>query len=132
MALMAFSDSEASTYRIGLATVEEQLVTFRKNDVLFGEEIAVLKREVGCKDYNVGMLKTEYEKVKQEKEGIDFKIEIFDNASKSLDKLLESQITDKSKKGIGYHDVAPPHPLSLNAPTKLDLSYPLGVRPDFT
>ncbi|GJX96972.1 retrovirus-related pol polyprotein from transposon TNT 1-94 [Tanacetum coccineum] len=46
-----------------------------------------------------------------------------DNASKSLDKLLESQITDKSKKGLGYHVVAPPHPLFLNAPTKLDLSY---------
>ncbi|GJT35243.1 ribonuclease H-like domain-containing protein [Tanacetum coccineum] len=27
------------------------------------------------------------------------------------------------KKGLGYHDVAPPHPLTLNAPTKLDLSY---------
>ncbi|GJZ26809.1 hypothetical protein Tco_0571062, partial [Tanacetum coccineum] len=37
--------------------------------------------------------------------------------------MLESQITDKSKKGIGYHPVVPPHPLSLNAPTKLDLSY---------
>ncbi|GJS10313.1 retrovirus-related pol polyprotein from transposon TNT 1-94 [Tanacetum coccineum] len=37
--------------------------------------------------------------------------------------MLENQITDKSKKGIGYHVVALPHPLSLNAPTKLDLSY---------
>ncbi|GJW39370.1 putative ribonuclease H-like domain-containing protein [Tanacetum coccineum] len=137
MALMAFSDSECddlivklnetefktATYKRGLATVEEQLVTFRKNEVLFGEEIAVLKREVGCKDYELGMLKTEYEKVKQEKKGTDFKIAKFDNASKSLDKLLESQITDKSKKGIGYHVVAPPHPLTLNEPTRLDLSY---------
>ncbi|GKE45480.1 hypothetical protein Tco_1472764, partial [Tanacetum coccineum] len=39
------------------------------------------------------------------------------------DKLLESQITDKSKKGLGYHVVAPPHPLTLNDPTRLDLSY---------
>ncbi|GJU76173.1 putative ribonuclease H-like domain-containing protein [Tanacetum coccineum] len=99
MVLMAFSDSElnetefkAATYKRGLATVEEQLVTFRKNEVLFSEEIGVLKREVACKDCE-------------------------------LDKLLESQITDKSKKGLGYHVVAPPHPLSLNAPTKLDFSY---------
>ncbi|GKA40031.1 hypothetical protein Tco_0732624 [Tanacetum coccineum] len=117
------TEFKASTYKIGLATVEEQLVTFRKNEVLFSEEIAVLKREVGCKDYEIGVLKTEYEKVKQEKEGIDFKIAKFNNASKSLDKLLESQITEISKKGIWYHDVALPHPLSLNAPTKLDLSY---------
>ncbi|GKE30131.1 putative ribonuclease H-like domain-containing protein, partial [Tanacetum coccineum] len=59
----------------------------------------------------------------QEKEGMDFKIAKFDDASKCLDKMLESQITDKSKKGIGYHVVALPYPLSLNAPTKLDLSY---------
>ncbi|GJV60350.1 putative ribonuclease H-like domain-containing protein [Tanacetum coccineum] len=104
MALMAFSDSE-------------------KNEVLFGEEITVLKREVGCKDYKISVLKTEFEKVKQEKEGIDFKIAKFNNASKNLEKLLASQITEKSKKGLGYHVVALPHPLSLNAPTKLDLSY---------
>ncbi|GKC21210.1 hypothetical protein Tco_1023360 [Tanacetum coccineum] len=35
----------------------------------------------------------------------------------------DSEITDKSKKGIGYHVVSPHYPLSLNAPTKLDLSY---------
>ncbi|GJW43419.1 putative ribonuclease H-like domain-containing protein [Tanacetum coccineum] len=92
------TEFKASTYKRGLATVEEQLVTFRKNE-------------------------TEFEKVKQEKEGIDFKIAKFDNASKSLDKLLESQITDNSKKGLGYHVVAPPHPLTLNAHSKLDLSY---------
>ncbi|GJY13870.1 hypothetical protein Tco_0383179 [Tanacetum coccineum] len=40
-----------------------------------------------------------------------------------VDKLLESQITNNSKKDLGYHVVAPPHPLTLNAPTKLDFSY---------
>ncbi|GJY43790.1 putative ribonuclease H-like domain-containing protein [Tanacetum coccineum] len=94
-----------------------------ENEILFSEEVAVLKREVACKEYEIGVLKSEFEKVKQEKEGIDFKIEKFDNASKSLDNLLASQITDNSKKGLGYIVVAPPHPLTLNAPTKLDLSY---------
>ncbi|GJU21571.1 ribonuclease H-like domain-containing protein [Tanacetum coccineum] len=83
----------AATYKRGLATVEEQLITYRKNEVLFSEEVAVIKREK------------------------------FDNASKSLNKLLESQITDKSKKGLGYNVVPPPHPLIYNRPKKLDLSY---------
>ncbi|GKA73950.1 hypothetical protein Tco_0780252, partial [Tanacetum coccineum] len=48
----------------------------------------------------LSVLKAEYEKVKQEKDGIDFKIEKFDNATKSLDKMLESQITDKN--GVGF------------------------------
>ncbi|GJT19153.1 putative ribonuclease H-like domain-containing protein [Tanacetum coccineum] len=141
MALMAFSDSEVyndklalivklnqtefttTTYKRGLATIEEQLITYRKNEVLFSEEVAVLKREVACKDYEINVLKSEFEKVKQEKEGIEFKIEKFDNASKSLDKLLGSQITDKSKKGLGYNVVPPPYPLIYNRPKKLDLSY---------
>ncbi|GJQ89290.1 putative ribonuclease H-like domain-containing protein [Tanacetum coccineum] len=107
----------------GLDTVEAQLVTYRKNEVLFSEEVVVLKREVGIKQYEINMLKTEFEKVKQEKDGIEFKIEKFDKASKDLDQLLESQITDKSKKGLGYSAVPPPHPLIYNRPNKLDLSY---------
>ncbi|GJR12364.1 putative ribonuclease H-like domain-containing protein, partial [Tanacetum coccineum] len=107
----------------GLDTVEAQLVTYRKNEVLFSEEVVVLKREVGIKQYEINMLKTVFEKVKQEKDGIEFKIEKFDKASKDLDQLLESQITDKSKKGLGYSAVPPPHPLIYNRPNKLDLSY---------
>ncbi|GJS74708.1 putative ribonuclease H-like domain-containing protein, partial [Tanacetum coccineum] len=117
------TEFKASTYKRGLDTVEAQLVTYRKNEVLFSEEVVVLKREVGCKQYEINMLKTEFEKVKQEKDGIDFKIEKFDKASKDLDQLLGSQITDKSKKGLGYSAVPPPHPLIYNRPNKLDLSY---------
>ncbi|GJY17316.1 putative ribonuclease H-like domain-containing protein [Tanacetum coccineum] len=109
MALVTFLDSElnqteftATTYKRGLETLEEQLITNRKNEVLFSEEVAVLKREVACKDYEINVLKSEFEKVKQEKEGIEFKIEKFDNASKSLDKLLGSQITDKNLEFKSY------------------------------
>ncbi|GJU17799.1 ribonuclease H-like domain-containing protein [Tanacetum coccineum] len=137
MALMAFSYSEcddlivklnqaeftAATSKRDLATVEARLITYRKNEVLFSEEVAVLKREVACKDYEINVLKSEFEKVKQEKDGIDFKIEKFDKASKDLDQLLGSQITNKSKKGLGYSAVPPPHPLIYNRPKKLDLSY---------
>ncbi|GJZ09008.1 ribonuclease H-like domain-containing protein [Tanacetum coccineum] len=113
----------AATYKRGLATVKDQLITYRKNEVLSSEEVAVLKREVACKDYEINVLKSEFEKVKQEKDGIEFKIEKFDKASKDLDQLLGSQITDKSKKGLGYSAVHPPHPLIYNRPKKLDLSY---------
>ncbi|GKD20691.1 ribonuclease H-like domain-containing protein, partial [Tanacetum coccineum] len=90
------TEFKSTTYKRGLDTVEAQLVTYRKN---------------------------EFEKVKQEKDGINFKIEKFDKASKDLDQLLGSQITDKSKNGLGYSAVLPPHPLIYNRPNKLDLSY---------
>ncbi|GJT46262.1 hypothetical protein Tco_0954977 [Tanacetum coccineum] len=117
------TEFKAITYKRGLDTVEAQLVTYRKNEVLFSEEVVVLKREVGIKQYEINTLKTEFEKVKQEKDAIDLKIEKFGKASKDLDQLLESQITDKSKKGLGYSAVPPPHPLIYNRPNKLDLSY---------
>nr|GFA69080.1 hypothetical protein [Tanacetum cinerariifolium] len=88
----------ATNYKRGLANIEEQLVTYKKNEVLFSKEVAVLKREVACKGYEINVLKSEFEKVKQEKESIEFKIKKFDNASKSLDKLIGSQITDNSRK----------------------------------
>nr|GEU90601.1 reverse transcriptase domain-containing protein [Tanacetum cinerariifolium] len=92
-------------------------------DLRWKLSLLILKREVACKDYEINVLKSEFEKVKQEKEGIEFKIDKFDNASKSLDKLIRSQITENSKKGLLYHDVPPPHPLIYNGPLKLDLSY---------
>ncbi|GKC70427.1 hypothetical protein Tco_1116310, partial [Tanacetum coccineum] len=86
------------------------------NEVLFSEEVAVLKREVGIKQYEINTLK-------KEKDAIDFKVEKLDKASKDLDQLLGSQITDKIKKGFGYSVVPPPYPLIYNRPSKLDLSY---------
>ncbi|GJY52770.1 hypothetical protein Tco_0444434 [Tanacetum coccineum] len=71
------------------------------------------------------MLKNELEKLKQEKESNQLKIENFDNASKSLDKLIGSQIPDKSRKGVGFvsYNAVPPPPTGLFSPPNLDLSY---------
>ncbi|GJX15788.1 putative ribonuclease H-like domain-containing protein [Tanacetum coccineum] len=105
IALMDFSDSEfnksefnLATYKRGLASIEEQLVFYKKNKL---------------------------EKLKQEKESNHLKIENFDNASKSLDKLIRSQITDKSRKGMGFvsYNVVPPPHTGLFSSLNLDLSY---------
>ncbi|GJR85730.1 uncharacterized mitochondrial protein-like protein [Tanacetum coccineum] len=65
------SEFNVATYKRGLASVEEQLVFYKKNEV---------------------------EKLKQDKESNQLKIDKYDNASKSLDKLIGSQITDNSRK----------------------------------
>ncbi|GJW75527.1 putative reverse transcriptase domain-containing protein [Tanacetum coccineum] len=114
---------KASTYKRGLSILEGQILKYKESEVLFSEEIALLKRSVGHKEYQMGLLRTELEKVKEEKEGFEFKIAKFEKSAKDLDQLLASQITDKSKKGFGYNVVPSPHPLILNRPTPLDLSY---------
>ncbi|GKF90303.1 hypothetical protein Tco_0264266, partial [Tanacetum coccineum] len=94
------SEFNLATYKRGLASVEEQLVFYKKNEVQFCEQLAVLKRDISYKDSEVSLLKSELEKLKQEKESNQLKIEKFDNASKSLDKLIGSQIPNKSRKGL--------------------------------
>ncbi|GJR16730.1 ribonuclease H-like domain-containing protein [Tanacetum coccineum] len=113
---------KASTYKRGLSILEAQVVKYKESEVLFSEEIALLKRSVGHKDYLMGLVKTELEKVKEEKEGVEFKLAKFEKSSKDLDECY-NQVTDKSKKGFGYNAVPSPHPLILNRPTPLDLSY---------
>ncbi|GKF10125.1 hypothetical protein Tco_0048051, partial [Tanacetum coccineum] len=69
-------------------------------------------------------LKSELEKLKQEKESNQLKIENFENASKCLDRLIGIQITDKSRKGVGFvsYNVVPPPLIGLFSPPKFDLS----------
>ncbi|GKB33779.1 hypothetical protein Tco_0873180 [Tanacetum coccineum] len=117
---------KVATYKRGLSTLEDQIVKYREHEVLFSEEIALLKRSVGHKEYQMGLLRDELEKVKQEKEGFELKIAKFNKSAKDLSEMLKSQVTDKSKKGVGYQVVPSPHHLILNRPTPLDLSY-LGL-----
>ncbi|GKE48887.1 hypothetical protein Tco_1480145 [Tanacetum coccineum] len=61
------------------------------------------------------------EKLKKEKESNLIKIDNFENASKSLDKLIGSKNFDNNRKGVGYNTVPPP-PTGLFAPPTIDLS----------
>ncbi|GJW25249.1 ribonuclease H-like domain-containing protein [Tanacetum coccineum] len=88
------SEFNLATYKRGLASIEEQLVFYKKNDI---------------------------EKLKKEKESNQIKINKFENASKCLDKLIWSQISDNSRKGVGYN-VVPPLPIGLFAPPTIDFS----------
>ncbi|GKD59806.1 ribonuclease H-like domain-containing protein, partial [Tanacetum coccineum] len=118
------SEFDLATYKRGLASVEEQLVFYKKNEVMFCDQIAVLKRDASFKDSEINALNIQIEKLKKEKESNQIKIDNFENASKSLDKLIGSQISDNSRKGVGfesYNAVAPP-PTGLFAPPTIDLS----------
>ncbi|GJW15619.1 ribonuclease H-like domain-containing protein [Tanacetum coccineum] len=116
------SEFNLATYKRGLAFVEEQLFFYNKNEVMFYDQIAVLKRDVSFKDLEINALKIKIEKLKNEKESNQIKINKFENASKSLDKLIASQISDNSIKGMGYNAVPPP-PTGLFAHSIIDLSY---------
>ncbi|GKC02602.1 hypothetical protein Tco_0994212 [Tanacetum coccineum] len=114
-ALMAFSDSELNksesdldSYKKGLSLVEEQLVFYKKNKSMLCDQIAVLKRDASFNESDINALKKQVERLKKEKEDNQFKIDNFENASKSLDQLIGNQISDNNKNGLGYNVVPPP------------------------
>ncbi|GKD22715.1 hypothetical protein Tco_1224418, partial [Tanacetum coccineum] len=84
---------KASTYKRGLSILEGQILKYKESEV------------------------------KEEKEGLEFKIAKFEKSAKDLDDLLASRVTNKSKKGFVYNAVPSPYSLILNRPTPLDLSY---------
>ncbi|GJU49547.1 hypothetical protein Tco_1219102 [Tanacetum coccineum] len=94
------SDSEVSV--AGLQSVEDRLVHYKKNKVVFEESINVLKLEVRLRDNALDEYKMKLEKVEKERDQLKQTLEKFQNSSKSLNDLLESQVIDKSKTGLGY------------------------------
>ncbi|GKB08976.1 ribonuclease H-like domain-containing protein [Tanacetum coccineum] len=47
-----------AAYKRGLASVEEQLVFYKKNEVIFCDQLAVLKRDISFKDSKISVLKS--------------------------------------------------------------------------
>ncbi|GJU71029.1 putative ribonuclease H-like domain-containing protein [Tanacetum coccineum] len=112
-ALMAFtsygssfsSDSEVDSCSktSGLESVEARLVYYKKNEGLLEESIKVLKLEVRLRDNALEEYKMNLEKAKTEKDQLKQTLEKFQKSSKSLNEILECQVIDKSKKGLGYN-----------------------------
>ncbi|GKC17088.1 ribonuclease H-like domain-containing protein [Tanacetum coccineum] len=106
----------------GLQSVEERLEFYKKNKSVYIENINGLKWDIQVGDITIGELRKKLEIVQKEKDGIQFNVDKFENASKSLNKIIESQIVDNCKKGLGYNAVSPP--LKGNfMPPKPDLSF---------
>ncbi|GJY62505.1 hypothetical protein Tco_0463162 [Tanacetum coccineum] len=78
-----------------------------------------------CGEITIRELRKKLEKVQREKDEIQFNVEKFENASKSLNKLIECQIVDNCKKGFGYenYNAVPPPYTGKFMPLTPDLSF---------
>ncbi|GJS04856.1 ribonuclease H-like domain-containing protein [Tanacetum coccineum] len=109
-------------YKTGLQSVEEKLEFYKKNEYVYVEKINGLKWDIQVGEITIGKLRKKLEIVQKEKDGIQFNVDKFENASKSLNKIIECQIVDNCKKGLGYNAVPPPYTGNFMPPT-LDLSF---------
>ncbi|GKF65512.1 hypothetical protein Tco_0192029 [Tanacetum coccineum] len=125
---MAFSSSslgsEVSNDSICLESVKEKLEVYKANKFIYLQDIKGLKFEIHIGEITIKELRKKLEIV-QKKDGIQLNVDKFKHASKSLNKLIECQIVDNFKKGLGYENYnagQPPYIGNFMPPTP-DLSF---------
>ncbi|GJT33478.1 hypothetical protein Tco_0923897 [Tanacetum coccineum] len=97
------SCSKSLSYKAGLESVKARLAYYKKNEVVFEESINVFKLEVRLRDNALVENKKKLKKAEKERDELKLTLEKFQNSSKSLNNLLESQVSDKFKTGLGYN-----------------------------
>nr|GEV49070.1 hypothetical protein [Tanacetum cinerariifolium] len=85
-------------YKAGLKLVEERLEFFKTNESIYSEDIKKLKFEIHCNEITIRELRKKLETVQREKDGIRLTVEKLKNASKSINKLIDSHIVHNCKK----------------------------------
>ncbi|GJS76550.1 ribonuclease H-like domain-containing protein [Tanacetum coccineum] len=105
----------------GLESVETRLLVYKKNESVYEEDIKVLKCKIHLREVAITELRRKLELDQKQKDEIQLTVENFENSSKSLSKLIDCQIVDKYKTGLGYNVVSPPY-IGNFMPPKPDLS----------
>ncbi|GKF17284.1 hypothetical protein Tco_0062202 [Tanacetum coccineum] len=95
------SNLEIIGYQMGLESLEARIVFHEKNEVVYEKDIAFLKYDVQVKDISIKDLNNQLEEALKEKDDLKHKLENFEESSKNLTKLINSQISAKDKAGRG-------------------------------
>ncbi|GKA14938.1 hypothetical protein Tco_0694584 [Tanacetum coccineum] len=115
-------------YKTGLESVEEKLEIYKANESIYSQDIKVLIFEIKCKDIAIRELRKKLEIAQKEKDGIQFNVNKFENASKRLDKLIDSQIVDNCKKEEFTSEPVVIKPAVENSKAKDSEAMPKAVR----
>ncbi|GJY10870.1 hypothetical protein Tco_0379055 [Tanacetum coccineum] len=105
---------EIQGYELALESLESIILGHEKNELAWGEKYVFQNYELKCREIKINNLNIELEKVVKERDELKLKIEKWEESSKNLDKLLNSQMSTRDKtvhtssKEDGYHAVPPP------------------------
>ncbi|GKB81102.1 ribonuclease H-like domain-containing protein [Tanacetum coccineum] len=116
------SKLNAITYKTGLESIEARLLVYKKNESVYEEDIKVLKCEIHLREVAITELRRKLVLIQKQKDEIQLTVENFENLSNSLSKLIDYQIIDKCKIGLGYNAVPPPYTGNF-MPPKPNLSF---------
>nr|GEX46000.1 hypothetical protein [Tanacetum cinerariifolium] len=103
------SQLKLRAYKAGLESIEarldvykSRLDVYKKNEVVFEKDIKVLKLDILFRDNALTELRKKFKKAKKERDDLKLTLKRFKNSSKNLSNLLDSQICDKFKTGVGF------------------------------
>ncbi|GJW15812.1 hypothetical protein Tco_0019945 [Tanacetum coccineum] len=106
--LMAISSSSSSSssenegYELALESLESRILGHEKNELAWGEKYEFQNYELKCRELKINNLNMELEKVVKERDKLNIKIAKWEESSKSLNILLNSQMSAHDKNGLGY------------------------------
>nr|GEU82626.1 hypothetical protein [Tanacetum cinerariifolium] len=92
------------SYQLGLESLEARIVVHQKNKTVYEEDIVFLKYDVKVRDNSITELKNLLDEALKEKDGLKLKLENFEESSKNLTKLINSQMSAKDKTGLGVNE----------------------------
>ncbi|GJT39706.1 retrovirus-related pol polyprotein from transposon TNT 1-94 [Tanacetum coccineum] len=120
-ALMAISSSSSSSssdserekhnkakleirgYEIALESLESRIIGHEKNELAWGEKYEFQNYELKCREIKINNLNLELEKVVKERDELKDKIAKWEESSKNLDEILNSQMSARDKTSLGYN-----------------------------
>ncbi|GJV57078.1 hypothetical protein Tco_1458083 [Tanacetum coccineum] len=99
---MRMSQINVASNKVALESVEERLGVHRKNETIYEENIKILNIDVKLRDKVLAQHRQRFESAEKEKDELKLKLEKFQNSSKNLNNLLDSQVSANHKSGLGY------------------------------
>ncbi|GKD30804.1 hypothetical protein Tco_1241582 [Tanacetum coccineum] len=93
---------EIQGYELALESLESRILGHEKNELASGEKYEFQNYELKCRELKINNLNMELEKVVKEKDELNIKIAKWEESSKNLNELLNSQMSARDKTGLGY------------------------------
>ncbi|GJT13960.1 hypothetical protein Tco_0861002 [Tanacetum coccineum] len=102
MAISSSSSSSSSDNEICLESLESRILRHEKNELAWGGKYEFQNYELKCRELKINNLNMELEKVVKERDKLKLKTEKWEESSKNLNEILNSQISARDKTGLGY------------------------------
>ncbi|GJY16406.1 putative ribonuclease H-like domain-containing protein [Tanacetum coccineum] len=93
---------EIRGYEIALESLESRILGHEKNELAWGEKYEFQNYELKCREIKINNLNLELEKVVKERDELKDKIAKWEESTKNLNEILNSQMSARDKTGLGY------------------------------